>query len=78
MCAQAQNIHQLVSTRLVATHHGSNQKYHGNEINAFHFLKIIYKKPRCPSPYEKLGRYSLYDWFINRGEVKSKYAHIIK
>jgi hypothetical protein len=25
-CAQAQYIHQLVSTRLVATHHGNNEE----------------------------------------------------
>jgi hypothetical protein len=25
-CAQAQDIHQLVSTRLMATHHGNNNK----------------------------------------------------
>jgi hypothetical protein len=52
------------------------KKYHGNKIDALHFLKIAYKKPRCPSPYEKCGRYSLYDWFTNRREVKAKYAHL--
>jgi hypothetical protein len=53
-------------------------KYHGNKINAFHLLKIVYKKPRCLNPYENFGRYSLYDWFTNRGEVKAKYAHLAK
>jgi len=24
----------------VATHHGNNQKYHGNKTNALHFLRI--------------------------------------
>jgi hypothetical protein len=37
------------------------KKYHGNKIDAFHFLRTAYKKPRCFSPYEKLGKYSLYD-----------------
>jgi len=48
------------------------KKYHGNKIDAFHFLRIVYKKPRCLSPYEKLGKYSLYDWFT----YKAKYAHL--
>jgi hypothetical protein len=37
------------------------KKYHGNKIDAFHFLKIAYNKLGCPSPYEKLGRSNLYD-----------------
>jgi hypothetical protein len=37
------------------------KKYDGNKIDALHFLRIAYKKSRCPSPYKKLGRHSLYD-----------------
>jgi YesN/AraC family two-component response regulator len=51
------------------------KKYHGNKIDALHFLKIAYKKLGCFSPYKKLGRSSLYGWFTDRGEVKAKYAH---
>jgi hypothetical protein len=54
------------------------KKYHGNKSNALHFLKIAYKKLGCSSPYEKLGRSNLYDWFINRKEVKAIYAHLAK
>jgi hypothetical protein len=68
----------MVSTRLVATHHGSNKKCHGNITEALYFLKIAYKKLGCFSPYEKLGRSNLYDWFTNRKEVKAKYAHQAK
>jgi hypothetical protein len=46
------------------------KKYHGKKINASHFLKIFYKNPRCPIPCEFFCKYSLYDWFTNRGEVK--------
>jgi hypothetical protein len=52
--------------------------YHGNKTNAFHFLGIAYKKLRCLNPYEKLGRFNLYDWFTYRREVKAKYAHLVE
>jgi hypothetical protein len=29
-------------------------KYHGNRTNTIHFLKIVYKKLGCLSPYQKL------------------------
>jgi hypothetical protein len=54
------------------------KKYHGNKTNALHFLGIVYKKPWCLNPYEKLGRSSLYDWFTNRREVKAKYAYLVE
>ncbi len=41
-------------------------------------MKIAYKKPRCPSLYEKLGTSNLYDWFVDRGKVKAKYAHLVE
>jgi hypothetical protein len=37
------------------------KNYHGNRIDALHFLEIAYKRVGCSSPYEKLGRSSLYD-----------------
>ncbi len=43
------------------------KKYHANRTNALHFLKIVYRKLRCPNPYEKLGKTNLnYDWFTNK------------
>ncbi len=33
-----------------------SRKYHGNKTNALHFLKIAYRKSKCPSPCEKLGK----------------------
>jgi hypothetical protein len=39
------------------------KNYHGNKTNALHLLITTYKKLRCPDPYEKLGRFSLYDCF---------------
>jgi hypothetical protein len=51
------------------------KKYHGNTIDAFHLLKNAYKKLGCFSPYEKLGRSNLYDWFTNRGKIK---AHLVE
>jgi len=60
----------------MATHYGSNQIYHGNITNTLHFLKIVYKKDDVPSPYEKLGRTNLYEWFTDKGEIKTKYVHV--
>jgi hypothetical protein len=57
---------------------GVINEYHGNNTNAFHFLGIAYEKLGCPNPYEKLGRFSLYDWFTYREEVKAKYAHLVE
>jgi len=54
------------------------KKYHGNIINTFHFLKIVYKKHDVPNPYGKLGRTNLYEWFIDKGKIKTKYVHVAK
>jgi hypothetical protein len=54
------------------------KKVHGNKTNALHFLKIAYKKLGCFNPCEKLGRFNLYDWFIDRKEVEAEYAHLAK
>jgi hypothetical protein len=54
------------------------KKYHGNKTNALHFLGIAHKKLGCFNPYEKLERFSLYDWSIDRGEVKAKYAYLVE
>jgi hypothetical protein len=56
----------------------TTMKYHSNQIKAFHFLKIAYKKPRCPIPYEKNLKTNFYEWFTKRGEVKTKDAHVIE
>jgi hypothetical protein len=32
-------------------------------------------KPRIPSPYEKLGRASLWDWFTPHNDLKPNYIH---
>jgi hypothetical protein len=55
------------------------KKYHASRTDALHFLKIVYRKPGCPSPYEKLGRTNLsYDWFTNKRKIKTKYVHVIE
>jgi hypothetical protein len=54
------------------------KKYNGNQFEALHFVLTTYKKPRCPSVYERLSRSNLYDWFTNTGELKSTYSHVIK
>ncbi len=41
-------------------------------------MKIAYKKPRCPIPYEKNLKTNFYEWFTKRGEVKTKDAHVIE
>jgi hypothetical protein len=30
------------------------------------------------SPYEKLGRTNLYDWFTDKGKIKAKYVHVVE
>jgi hypothetical protein len=46
-----------------------------NNSQALHFLKIAYRKPKFPSPYEKLGRASLWDWFTPHNDLKLNYIH---
>jgi hypothetical protein len=50
-------------------------KKYGNNSQTLHFFKIAHKKPRIPSPYEKLGRANLWDWFTPNGELKPNYIH---
>jgi hypothetical protein len=55
------------------------KKYHTSRIDALHFLEFFNRKPRCPSPYEKLGRTNLsYDWFTNKRKIKTNYVHVTK
>jgi hypothetical protein len=48
-------------------------KKHGNNFRALHFLKTTYRKPRIPSPYEKLGKPSLWDWFTPHSDLQPNY-----
>jgi hypothetical protein len=48
---------------------------HGNNSQAMHFLKTTYRKSRVSSPYEKLRKASLWDWFTLHGDLKSNYIH---
>jgi len=50
-------------------------KKYGNNSQALHFLKFAHKKPRIPSPYEKLEKASLRDWFTPNGDLKPNYIH---
>ena len=34
---------------------------------------LLFKTPGGPSPYKKLGRSSLYDWFDEKGELQANY-----
>ena len=38
-------------------------KRHGRTQATIHYLEIAFKTTRGPSPYKKLGRSNLYDWF---------------
>jgi hypothetical protein len=51
-------------------------KKHGNTYGALHFLKTTFKRPNMPSPYEKLNRACLREWFTTNGELKSNYEHV--
>jgi hypothetical protein len=53
----------------------TNVKKHDNNSQAMHFLKIAYKKLKVTSPYEKLGRASLWDWCKPHGDLKPNYIH---
>lgn len=46
---------------------------YGRTQQAIDFLEIGFRTPGGPSPYQKLGRSSLYDWFDERGELKDNY-----
>jgi hypothetical protein len=50
-------------------------KKYGNNSQALHFFKIAHKKPRIPSPYEKLEKANLWDWFTPNGDLKPNYIH---
>jgi hypothetical protein len=50
-------------------------KKHVNNFRALRFLKTAYKNPKVPSPYEKLGRASLWDWFTAHNDLKPNYIH---
>jgi hypothetical protein len=39
---------------------------------------LLIKKSRCPSVYETLSRFNLYERFTNIGELKSNYSHATK
>jgi hypothetical protein len=46
-------------------------KKHGDFTSVFHYLKTFHRKLReVSSPYEKLSRRSLYEWFTPKGELK--------
>jgi hypothetical protein len=44
-------------------------KKHGNNFGTLHFLKTTFKKPNMPSPYEKLNKACLWEWFTISGEL---------
>jgi hypothetical protein len=52
-------------------------KKYSNNPQALHFFKLL-KKRGVPSPYEKLRKASLWDWFKPNGEVKPNYIHVAK
>jgi transcriptional regulator with AAA-type ATPase domain len=54
------------------------KKYNGNQFEVLHFLLVDYKKPRCPSVYETLSRFNLYEWFTNTRELKSNIVMQLK
>jgi hypothetical protein len=53
-------------------------KKHGNNSNGLHFLKTTYKKTNVPSPYEKLSKACLSEWFITCNELKPNYKHAVE
>ena len=48
-------------------------KRYGRTQAAIHYLEIAFRTPGGPSPYKKLGRSSLYDWFDEKGELQANY-----
>jgi len=46
-----------------------------NPINALSFLKLAYRSPRVPSPYEQLSRGSLWTWFMPKEKLRDNYLH---
>jgi len=53
-------------------------KKYDNDSQALHFLKTTHKKHGIPSPYKKLRKASLWDWFTPNGDLKPNYIHLAK
>ncbi len=70
-------LHKLVLASFVASHCYCNQK-NGNNSRALHFLKTTFKRPNMPSPYEKLNKACLWEWFTTSGELKPNYKHVVQ
>jgi hypothetical protein len=45
-------------------------KKYGNNKIAFTFLQNAYKSPWLPSPYAKLTKSTMWEWFTKEGELK--------
>jgi len=53
-------------------------KKYDNNFQALHFFKTIHKKHGISSPYEKLRKASLWDWFTPNRDFKPIYIHLTK
>ncbi len=49
-----------------------------NNFGTLHFLKIMFKRPNMPSPYEKLSRACLWEWYTTSGGLKPNYKHVMQ
>jgi hypothetical protein len=48
------------------------------QLPSFTLFQTTHKKCGIPSPYEKLMKANLRDWFTPNGEVKPNYIHAAK
>lgn len=53
-------------------------KRYGQNTAAVNYLKLAFKTPGGPSPYEQLSRSNLWDWFDTRGNLKPNYMEAAK
>jgi len=70
-------LHKLVSTSFMISHIVVIRKHDSNSTT-HHFLKTSLKRPNMLSPYEKLNRACLWEWFITSGDLKPNYKDVME
>jgi len=48
-------------------------KRFGRNTDVVNYLKLAFKTPHAPSPYEKLSRASLWNWFDDKGDLRPNF-----
>jgi hypothetical protein len=72
MYEKAKGISKFVSTSSLAPNISCIEKYENNKI-ILTFLYNAYKSLGVPSPYAKLTRSTMWEWFTKKGELKENY-----